>query len=645
MSLTQDELRATEEHSPLPTYNEILVGVDASDHANRGIKDAIDIGNLFDSTVTGAHVYAAQMHDRRFRQMEGGLPEQFKEETELEKQRDIHDSLIRDGLSVITDSYLDQVDIQCKSSNLTYRRQSLEGKNYRELVGEANSGRYDLLIMGSRGLGAVQSSRIGTVCERVCRRSDIDTLIIKNPDRSLRDGPILVAVDGSARSYGGLLTGLSLAIRWQLPLHVISAYDPYYHYVAFNRIAEVLSDEAGKIFRFKEQQQLHEDIIDSGLAKIYQGHLDVSVSIANEYHVEISATLLDGKPHEAISNHVTVIDPSVLIVGKLGIHADAELDIGGQAENLLRSVNCAILLSQRSFTPRTELLAKASTSWTRQAEQSMEKVPEFVRGMARLAVLRFAQKQGHTVITESIVEQATESLCPVSRNGSDSEALPQDDSAHEISFAGGIWSQQALTLLNSIQGTERETIRLKAEKKARQEGSNSIEESHLKSFLGEATDERVGGFPFDNHGEPARNAEISDLPWTKAAEEKITKVPDGFMRDLTRQRVNVFAKKKGYVEITPAVIDEKYDRWADGVSKDQTMEWDQTAFARLQRVPDFVKGMIIKEVEQCARANSATVVTNDIMDRASSTWSSSGSFHSEQDPDLYAQKQQVDNDS
>lgn len=645
MSSNQDELTATEEHSPLSTYQQILVAVDASDHANRGIKDAIDIGVLFDSTVTGAHVYAAQMHDRRFRQMEGGLPEQFKEETELEKQRDIHDSLIRDGLSVITDSYLDQVDAQCKGSNLTYRRQSLQGKNYRELVGEANSGRYDLLIMGSRGLGAVQSSRIGTVCERVCRRSAIDTLIIKNPDRSLRDGPILVAVDGSARSYGGLLTGLSLAIRWQLSLQVISAYDPYYHYVAFNRIAQVLSDEAGRIFRFKEQEKLHEDIIDSGLAKIYQGHLDVSESIAAEYDVEISTTLLDGKPHEAISNHVADIDPSLLIVGKLGIHADAELDIGGQAENLLRNVNCAILLSQRSFTPRTELLAKATTSWTHQAEQRIEKVPEFVRSMARLAVLRFAQEQGHTVITESIVEEATENLCPVSRSGSDSVAVRQEDSAHEISFAGGIWSQQALTLLNSIQGTERETIRLKAEKKARQEGSKSIEESHLKSFLGEATDEKVGGCPFDNHEESAGNVEISDLPWTKAAEEKITKVPDGFMRDLTRQRVDVFAKKKGYVEITPAVIDEKYGQWSDGVTEDQTMEWDQTAFARLQRVPDFVKGMIIKEVEQCARANSATVVTNDIMDRASSTWSSSGSFHSEKDPDLYAQTQHVDNDS
>ncbi len=85
----------------------------------------------------------------------------------------------------------------------------------------------------------------------------------------------MVAVDGSSRSYGGLMMALSMARAWQVPVHVVSAFDPYYHYVAFNRIATVLSDEAGKVFRFKEQEQLHEDIIDAGLAKIYQGHLDV----------------------------------------------------------------------------------------------------------------------------------------------------------------------------------------------------------------------------------------------------------------------------------------------------------------------------------------------------------------------------------
>jgi len=68
-----------------------------------------------------------------------------------------------------------------------------------------------------------------------------------------------------------LLSALKLARSWQVPLHVISSFDPYYHYVAFNRIASVLSEEASKVFRFKEQEKLHEDIIDSGLAKIYEG--------------------------------------------------------------------------------------------------------------------------------------------------------------------------------------------------------------------------------------------------------------------------------------------------------------------------------------------------------------------------------------
>jgi len=261
--LTESQL---EELQPLPIYRSILLAADASDHSNQGAADAAILGAEWGSTITGAHVYAAKLHDMRFRQMEGGLPEQYKEEQELEKQREIHDDLITKGLSVITDSYLDCVEEACLNKGIDYKRRALEGKNYRELVRETNSGNYDLLVMGSLGLGAVPGSRIGTVCERVARRSDIDTLVIKDTKKSITKGPIMVAVDGSTRSYGGLLTALSLARSWQLPIHIVAAFDPYYHYVAFNRIAGVLSEEAGKVFRFKEQEKLHEDIIDAGLA-------------------------------------------------------------------------------------------------------------------------------------------------------------------------------------------------------------------------------------------------------------------------------------------------------------------------------------------------------------------------------------------
>ena len=395
----------------LPGYRHILLAADSSDHANHGASEALVLAKIWGALVTGAHVYAAKMHDIRFRQMEGGLPEQFREEQELERQRDVHDDLITRGLSIITDSYLDQVERACQSQSVDFTRCSLEGKNYRELVKEANSGNHDLLVLGALGLGAVQGGRLGTVCQRVVRRADIDTLVIKDP-RRLAEGPIVVAVDGSPRAYGGLLTALAVAAHWQVPVKVVAAFDPYYHYVAFNRIAGVLSEEAGKVFRFKDQEKLHEEIIDSGLAKIYEGHLRVAEAIASDHGIPVETKLLDGKPHDAIERYLREVNPSLLVIGKLGIHADTELDIGGNAENLLRNVDCAILLSQRQHRPAVEQVAEVTTSWTNEAEQRMQNVPSFVRAMARMAILRFAQERGHTVITERIVEEATASLMP-----------------------------------------------------------------------------------------------------------------------------------------------------------------------------------------------------------------------------------------
>ncbi|MCP4009067.1 MAG: universal stress protein, partial [Proteobacteria bacterium] len=151
-----------EQAERLPRYRSILLAADSSDHANQATRDAVDIAKLWDARISGAHVYAAKLHDIRFRQMEGGLPEQFRQEDELERQRDVHDDLITRGLSIITDSYLDQLHRICEQENIEFSRRSLEGKNYRELTRETNSGEYDLLVMGAQGLGAVKDSLLGT---------------------------------------------------------------------------------------------------------------------------------------------------------------------------------------------------------------------------------------------------------------------------------------------------------------------------------------------------------------------------------------------------------------------------------------------------------------------------------------------------
>ncbi|MCH7931312.1 MAG: universal stress protein [Proteobacteria bacterium] len=399
----------------------ILAALDASEHADRGLAEAVWLAASAGGSVSGIHAYAAKMHDRRFRQMEGGLPEPYRKETELERQRAVHDSLITRGLGIISDSYHDAARPLCEAADVPYRALSPEGKNYRRVVEAAASGDFDLLVLGALGLGKVPGSVVGTVCERVVRRSAIDTLVIRDPGRALGDGPLVVALDGSPRAFGALKTVLDLGRRLAAPVHAVAAYDPYFHYVAFNKIAGVLSDEAAQLFRFKEQEKLHEDIIDAGLAKIYRQHLDLARGIAEDEGAEITCELLDGKPYDVIARYLERVKASLLLVGKTGIHADARLDIGGNAENLLRTAPCHVWLGQATYTPPLEAVARETIAWTPEAEGSMERVPEPVRGMVRMAILRDAQERGHTVITSALIDAVTRRFCPAYGSGAEAE--------------------------------------------------------------------------------------------------------------------------------------------------------------------------------------------------------------------------------
>ena len=556
----QASLAVAEKIHPLISarlYQRILVALDSSDHANAAMRCATDLAGLTgDAVITGAHVYAAKLHDMRFRQMEGGLPEQFKQEQELERQRDVHDDLITRGLSIITDSYLDQAASECDQLSINFKRCSLEGKNYRALTQETNSGAYDLLIMGALGLGAIKGSRLGTVCDRVARRSAIDTLIIKEPSRSIKEGPIVVAVDGSAKAYGGLLAALALAKHWQVPVKVIAAFDPYYHYVAFNRIAGVLSEEAGKVFKFKDQEKLHEEIIDSGLAKIYDGHLTVARSIAEDFGVGIETELLDGKPHDAIEKYVKKIKPSLLVLGKLGIHADDELDIGGNSEHLLQNVDCSILLGMREYQPEVDVVSEVTTSWTHEAEARMERVPSFVRNMARMAIMRYAQEHGHTVITQRIVEEATAQLMPSHAEQAMGEIVAAYD-AGELKRKPSAedamrWSNEATALLLTIKDLAvRGNLSMRAEKKARQEKCDAVEAKHIQPFLDAETPD--GTQP--STPSSAEHPRPSELHWQAAALARLMRVPEGFMRDNCKQSIENFAQQHGHTEITLEVAE------------------------------------------------------------------------------------------
>lgn len=378
--------------------------------------------------------------------MEEGLPEKYQEAKELQRQRDLHTSLINQGLKMISESYLDVFKDKCVSANVKHDVVLLEGKNYYEIIKETQRGGYDLVIIGALGLASVNENLIGSVCERVVRRIKTDVIVVKKSGLGER---IVVAVDGSLQSLEGLKSAISFARSFNKKLNAVSIYDPHYHRVAFESIAKVLSEEAGKIFRFKEQETLHEEIIDKGLAKIYQNHLDSACNIAKKEGVEMFSVLLDGKPFDQVLRYLKKCPHSLLVLGRTGVHNTNGLDLGSTTENLLRLAPCNVMLTGGNIS--TEVGSSALTDisskkiiddakervnskygedaldtpgtnrkeyvendtsekllpliWSNEAREQTERIPSFIRGVVRKRIEKYARENGYREITEEIVNE------------------------------------------------------------------------------------------------------------------------------------------------------------------------------------------------------------------------------------------------
>jgi len=138
-------------------YKSIYVPVDNSDHSNRAVACSVELGKAFSAKLVGCHVYAAKLHDYRFRQMEYTLPEEYIDEVELERQRKIHDSLITMGLKLISDSYLDGMSRLCKESNLEFEPRMMDGKHHAEILKDLDGSEHDLVVIGALGIGRATS--------------------------------------------------------------------------------------------------------------------------------------------------------------------------------------------------------------------------------------------------------------------------------------------------------------------------------------------------------------------------------------------------------------------------------------------------------------------------------------------------------
>jgi nucleotide-binding universal stress UspA family protein len=619
-------------------YKSIYVPVDNSDHSNRAVSCAVGLGKAYSAKLVGCHVYAAKLHDYRFRQMEYTLPEEYIDEVELERQRKIHDSLITMGLKLISDSYLDGMARVCGESGLDFETRMMDGKHHSEILKDLAGSAHDLVVIGALGIGRARDSVIGSVCERVARQSDRDVWVVKHvpePGEAERD-TILVGIDGSPQSFGALMTAVDLARTFDKKVEALAVYDPYLHYSVFNGIVNVLTEQAAKVFRFEEQNQLHEEIIDTGLAQIYQSHLEVGQRMGSEAGFEITKTLLDGKPFQKILDHARKTNPWLIVLGRIGVHSPTdETGLGSNAENVLRAAPCDVLLSTRLEVPRLDVRAEETIRWTPEAEARMTHVPDQVKGIARTGVLRLALEKGHSVITNAVIDEAMDRFMPKSASaattalaeavaleraksgpvsmcracgvaatqsgavkctvcgGTDFEVISPAMIERIAAVEGGLqeettydgrklrWSEDARKGLWTMKNAyQRRRVKARVEKRARMMRLDAITLEFARQVIEEETGApleigvRTAEAPRASGTQPAdaavdtesearliarderKNPLISTFAWTADATQRIFRVPAGFMRSQTQERIEALARERTIASIDLALVEE-----------------------------------------------------------------------------------------
>ncbi len=564
-------------------YREVFVPVDNSQHSDWAVDRAIELAGAqgVDGRITGSHVYAARLHDIRFRQLETGLPAKFQTPEEIKRQRKVHDKLIEKGLQLISDSFLDQVEKRCAARGVPLRRQLLEGINYEELVKEVNRGEgqlpsligfdpniashydggdkvrsdvrlgedgrivgedeeqadkvagssgreYDVLVIGAHGIGRQPLSQLGGVVARVSRGVAKDLLVVRN-DKPLTGGKLLVCVDGSSYSYRAMRVGLELARTFQAKLFVCSAFDVEYHHAVFGNIRYVLSERASKVFKFEEQEELHNNIIDKGLLKLAQANLKRAEVMAQEFpDVELVSQILIGKPFQVVLQWAEEIQPSLLILGRHGGHRITGTDIGSQADNLLRLAPCNVLVTgtvglRPEDIPWIEEDGKAGLPWAPEAEVRILRVPPFAQGIARRAVEEFVMELGGDIVTTRRLDEAIQKLLPT-----------------HMQLIMGIGDAEEIA---------------RAEVKAEEQLAQTL-------VLGSDADAEPAGAmveakcPVPPYHVSTRARTVADPSvWTGEAFERLKAVPL-IARPLARNTVEKFARNHGMWRITTQVMDE-----------------------------------------------------------------------------------------
>ncbi|MBE1460930.1 nucleotide-binding universal stress UspA family protein [Nocardiopsis terrae] len=185
------------------------------------------------------------------------------------------------------------------------------------LLNEAGHG--DVIVVGSRGLGAVRAIVLGSVSVRTSAHAPCPVVVVPEPDgRDRHRGKVVVGVDGSDSSRRALRFALDHALVTDSSVVVVNSWE-----VPLPEDSASLAADA---------QSLHEEVFDRQSEEIVAGVLAEVVDDRTEA-LDITAVRMQADPAQALLRAGE--DADLIVVGSRGRGGVRGLVLGSTSQGVL----------------------------------------------------------------------------------------------------------------------------------------------------------------------------------------------------------------------------------------------------------------------------------------------------------------------
>jgi nucleotide-binding universal stress UspA family protein len=174
------------EKVPVIEYKKILYTTDLSESGRYAFHHAASLSSHYGAELVAFHVVEGGPElDRR---LFGYVDEKLWNEIKTRNLQEAQDILIkrkRDNAEIdeCIGEFCDQVqETMPDHPHITYSIEVRMGDPVDEITKEAESGGYDLIIMGSHGHGPIREAMMGDTVRRVVRQSTVPVLVVRVPE-------------------------------------------------------------------------------------------------------------------------------------------------------------------------------------------------------------------------------------------------------------------------------------------------------------------------------------------------------------------------------------------------------------------------------------------------------------------------------